>query len=387
MKHFQSIRWSLLALSLCSFSAWSAPVKIGFIGPRTGSAAATGTAFQEGIDLALEQLKKQGSPIEVVFEDTGGVPDKASAAFEKLVNKDQVVMVMGESHSSSAIIETELSKRYSIPFVISEAWSDALLEKKYSTVFRAGPYNTHVVHNAIAAFAIHQKFKKISIVHENSDWGKGIAAITQKALKKAKIKHQLIEVDLKAKDYYAELNQVRKQSPELVIAFIYSFGLHTFVSQAAEVGVTPDALILDGAGTPSLWSEFWPNVGKAGEGELFVSSMHEAVKPTPETEVFWDGFKKKYGREPTDYKSRSGYTMIMLAADVVKRAKSTKSKDLIRALEKTKFSSPAGVIQFGQSKKKITYHQWAPDMLISQWQNKKAVVVYPKLFKTGELKK
>ncbi len=239
-------------------------LKFGFIGPRTGSAAATGSAFQEGIDLALDELKSKGSPIEVIFEDTAGVPEKAAAAFEKLVNKDKVAMVVGESHSSSALVEIELSNRYQVPFVISEAWSDALLQKGYASVFRAGPYNTHVVNNAIAGFVKDGRFKNVSIVHENSDWGKGITALTIKALDESKIKHSNIEVDLKAKDYYAELNKLKSEKPDLIIAFIYSFGLHTFVSQAGETGVTPSSLILDGAGTPSLWAEFWPNVNKAG---------------------------------------------------------------------------------------------------------------------------
>ena len=376
-----------LTLGLVSTLSLAAPVKIGFIGPRTGSAAATGTAFQEGIDLALDKLKSKGSPLEVIFEDTGGVPEKAAAAFEKLVNKDKVVMVVGESHSSSALVEIDLSNRYQVPFVISEAWSDALLQKGYPSVFRAGPYNTHVVDNAIAAFTKENKFKNVWIINENSDWGKGITALTVKALESAKIKHKEIEVDLKAKDYYTELNKLKSDKPDLIIAYLYSFGMHTFVSQAGELGVTPSALILDGAGVPSLWPEFWPNVGKSGEHELLVSSMHPEVQPNAAAKEFWEGYKKKYNKEPTDYKSRSGYTMILLAADAIKRAKSTESKDLISALEKTKFAGPAGEIQFGTKAGTEKYHQWAPDMLVAQWQNHKQVAVFPKKFSTGKLEK
>ena len=386
MKKYFHASYTLLFLLFANLSN-AAPVKVGFIGPRTGSAAATGTAFQEGIDLALDELKAKGSPIEVIFEDTQGLPEKATAAFEKLVNKDKVAMVLGESHSSSALVEIELSNRYQVPFVISEAWSDALLEKAYPSVFRAGPYNTHVVNNALAGFIKDGKFKKVSIVHENSDWGKGITALTLKALDENKISHTDIEVDLKAKDYYAELNQLKSEKPELIIAFIYSFGLHTFISQAGETGVSAKSLILDGAGTPSLWTEFWGNVGKAGNNELFVSSMHADVKPNAQAKKFWDSYTKKYGKEPSDYKTRSGYTMILLAADVISRTKEINSKELISSLEKTKFVGPAGEIQFGTQPGNVKYHQWAPDMLVAQWQDQKQVVVFPKKYSTGKLRK
>ena len=377
----------LLCLVFFSSITQATPIKIGFIGPRTGSAAATGTAFQEGIDLALDDLKAKGSPLEVIFEDTAGVPEKAAAAFEKLVNKDKVSMVLGESHSSSALVEIELSNRYQVPFVISEAWSDALLQKGYPSVFRAGPYNSHVVNSAIAGFINEGHFKNVSIIHENSDWGKGITALTIKALDEHKVKHNDIEVDLKAKDFYAELNKLKSEKPDLIIAYIYSFGLHTFVSQAGEIGVTPSSLILDGAGTPSLWAEFWPNVGKSGNNELFVSSMHPEVKPNVQAKLFWENYKKKYGKDPSDYKSRSGYTMVLLAADVLSRAKSTSSKEVILALEKTKFSGPAGEIHFGTQTGTEKYHQWAPDMLIAQWQDQKQAVVFPKKYATGKLRK
>jgi len=58
---------------------WAADtIKIGVVGPRTGPAAATGKAFEEGIALALDHINASGGvlgkQVEVVFEDTGGVP-------------------------------------------------------------------------------------------------------------------------------------------------------------------------------------------------------------------------------------------------------------------------------------------------------------------------
>jgi len=376
-------------------SAQAQTFKIGFVGPRTGSAAATGAAFDEGIQLALDKLRADPEykkhPIDLIFEDSGGVPEKATAAFEKLATKDQVAIVVGESHSSSALAEIEVSNRTGVPFVISEAWSDDLLKKGYKTVFRAGPSNSAVVHGSIAKFIRDSKFKRVVVVAENSDWGKGIAALTDEALTHDHITHSVVSVDHEAKDFYAELNKLKNEKPDLIVAYIYSFGMHTFISQAREVGV--HGLILDGAGPPSLWPEFWQNVGTAGNDELFVSCMHEKVQPNAQAKEFWTNYKKKFGHDPSDYKSRSAYTAVLLAADALKRAHAAVSADVIASLEKTNFHAAQGTIHFGNQG--TEFHQWAPDMLVVQWQNGKPgdsstpqhvqQVVYPKKLATGTM--
>jgi branched-chain amino acid transport system substrate-binding protein len=41
--------------------AWAADtIKIGVVGPRTGPAAATGKAFEEGIAIALDHINAKG---------------------------------------------------------------------------------------------------------------------------------------------------------------------------------------------------------------------------------------------------------------------------------------------------------------------------------------
>lgn len=371
--------------------ATTEPIKIGFVGPRTGPAAATGTAFEEGINLALDVLKAKGGvngrPIEVVFEDTGGVPEKAVAAFEKLVTKDKVAIVVGESHSSSALAEIEVANRTHTPFIVAEAWHDDIMKKGYPTVFRAGPSNSEVVNNCIAKFFKDARFKRAFIIAENTDWGKGISALTEAALKSLRAEYGILQSDRESKDYYSQLHKIKVEKPEIILAYIYSAGLHSFISQAKEVGVSPAALILDGAGPPSLWPDFWSNVGKSGELELFVSAMHESVHPTPVSKQFWNDYKKKYGKDPGDYKIRSAYNVVLLGADAIGRAKSTESPAIVNALEHTDFVGATGHIKFGSQPGTPSYHQWSPQMLVGQWQSGKQVVVFPKKFATGALKK
>jgi len=384
----------IMVLAILAAGSWAFAqdsIKIGVVGPRTGPAAATGKAFEEGIAIALDHINAKGGVLgkkfEVVFEDTGGVPEKAASGFERLTTKEKVPIVVGESHSSSALAEIEVANRYKVPFIICEAWHDDITAKGYKWVFRAGPANSGVVDFYIAPFVKDNGFKKVAIVRENSDWGVGIAERTELNLKKMNIPFTTLKVEREGKDFYTELTKLKGEKPDIILAYIYGTGLHFFVSQANEVGLSPKALILDGAGPPSLWDSFWKNVGKAGDLELFMSSMHEKVHLTSTSKKFWDDYKKKYGKDPTDYKTRSIYNVVLVAADAISRAKSTDAEAIVAALEKTNLEVTTGMVKFGLKQGTYEYHQWMPPMLVVQWDNQKQVVVYPKAAATGALKK
>ena len=187
MKRFMPLIMVLAILAVGSWAFAQDSIKIGVVGPRTGPAAATGKAFEEGIALALDHINAKGGvlgkPLEVIFEDTGGVPEKAASAFERLATREKVPIVVGESHSSSALAEIEKANLYKVPFIICEAWHDDITKKNYKWVFRAGPANSGVVDFYIAPFVKDNGFKKVAIVRENSDWGVGIAERTEMDLK------------------------------------------------------------------------------------------------------------------------------------------------------------------------------------------------------------
>ena len=390
MKWNRSIAVVTVALLLICGSAWAQEaIKVGVVGPRTGPAAATGAAFDEGIKLATEYVNSKGGvmgkKLEIVFEDTAGAPDKAASGFERLVTRDKVVMVLGESHSSSALAQIEVANRLKVPFVVAEAWADEVTSKNYPYVFRAGPSNSGVVQQSIAKWVQAEKFKKAFIIAENTDWGIGIGKLTEKALQKAGIPFESMITERNSQDHYVELTKIKAYKPDVILAYIYGVGLHYFVAQAGETGVSPKAVILDGAGPPSLWPDFWKNVGDYGNLECFVSSMHEKVELTDLAKYYREAYTKAYGKAPTDYKSRSIFDAVLIAADAINRAKSTDAAKLIDALEKTNLKTTRGMAKFGTQKGGTEYHQWDPPMLVIQWQNKQQVVLYPPEGATGKL--
>lgn len=392
MKWSRNIAAAALAVLLLGSTALAQEtIKVGVVGPRTGPAAATGAAFEEGIKLATEYVNSKGGvmgkKLEIVFEDTAGAPDKAASGFERLVTRDKVVMVLGESHSSSALAQIEVANRLKVPFVVAEAWADEITAKNYPYVFRAGPSNSGVVNQTIARWVQAEKFKRAFIIAENTDWGIGIGKLTENALAKAGVAFESMITERNSQDHYVELSKIRAYKPDVVLAYIYGVGLHYFVAQAGETGVSPKAVILDGAGPPSLWPDYWKNVGDYGNLECFVSSMHEKVELTDLAKYYRESYTQAFRKAPTDYKSRSIFDAVLIAADAINRAKSTEPASLVASLEKTSLKTTRGVAKFGVQKGGPEYHQWNPPMLVIQWQNKQQVVLYPAEAATGKLKR
>ena len=184
-----------------------------------------------------------------------------------------------------------------------------------------------------------------------------------------------------------ELNKIKAFDPDVVLAFVYGTGLHYFVAQAGEINLTPKAIILDGAGPPSLWPDYWKNVGDYGNLECFVSSMHKDVELTELATYFRKAYVKAFGKQPTDYKSRSIFDSILIAADALNKAGDTNADNIVTALEKTDLTVTRGKVSFGTEKGSAAYHHWMPPMLVIQWQDKNQVVLYPPEGATGKLKR
>lgn len=383
---------TVLGFSLAAGSAVAADtVKVGVVGPRTGTAAATGQAFEEGIQLATAYVNAQGGvlgkDLEIVFEDTAGAPDKAASGFERLAIRDKVTMVVGESHSSAALAEIEVANRLKVPFIVAEAWADPITAKNYKYVFRAGPSNSGVVNHTVAKWVVHEGFKKAYIVAENTDWGLGIAELCKKSLQEAGVEYESLVTERKSQDHYTELSKIKAFDPEVILAFVYGTGLHYFVAQAGELKVTPKAIILDGAGPPSLWPSYWKNVGDYGNLECFVSSMHEDVELTELATYFREEYVKAFDKQPSDYKSRSIFDAILIAADAINQAGTTDANEVVAALEGMEMLGTRGKVQFGTEKGGPSYHHWMPPMLVIQWQDNEQVVLYPPEGATGKLKR
>lgn len=340
------------------------PIKIGVtIAQSPPGSVSQGTQVKDGVEVATKILNDAGGvlgrKIELIFEDTQGIPEKARAAVEKLITRDQVVAIVGEHQSSAALAGIEVAHRYHIPYINTNGWSDVIREKGYPEVFNPGVFNSRV------AIAVADTMKSLGAKHvvafcENTDYGVGLAKLIGKQIgeRTTGIEYKYETLDRAAKDFLPAILPLKANPPDVVVEIMLPPAAYILLNQLNEQGVAPTkkTLIYDASGIAD-YPDFWQNVGDAAM-DMLVFGLYHPKMALPE-------LGKKVAADYTAKTKASPNRLLFQAADsvflvaeAIKNAKSTKPADMIKALEATKWSGTRGEVTFSSEKSGFKYHQW-----------------------------
>src|SRR5690606_9667865 len=93
-------------------AASAADITIGVIGPLSGPAANSGISMRQAYEAAAAQVNKDGgieidgekSEIKLIFEDSASRPEMGVSAAQKLLTRDNVDILVGDTISSSVTL-------------------------------------------------------------------------------------------------------------------------------------------------------------------------------------------------------------------------------------------------------------------------------------------
>jgi branched-chain amino acid transport system substrate-binding protein len=368
-------------------------LRVGVLGPRTGAGMAIGRAYEEGISLALETINEKqggvlGKRLEVLFEDSGGTPERATAALTKLITVDGVVMSVGETQSQCALVEAELAEHYRHPLLVTDALADEITARGSRFVFRAGPANSEIVHDTLMGFIAESGFQRIAMIAEDTEFGRNAAALIQEALKAQGRGALAVPVARGAGDPAAVLASVKEFAPDMILVLCYGWDMPALGTLIQTAGFAkPPPLLFFGPSLAGLWSN--PGAGNQAAGHLTLQATrwHLEVDFTEVSAAFRDAYRSKFRKDVSDFHVRSIYDALLIAADALRRAGGGDNEQLVAALEQTQLPVAGGIARFGSELGSYRYHHWQPPLLIVQWQQQQPVVVYPRAVATGDLQR
>jgi branched-chain amino acid transport system substrate-binding protein len=178
----------------------------------SGGGATSGTNFDEGAKLALEEINAAGGilgrQIAYTSGDTQSQPQIAKALAQQAVDQDAYV-VLGPVFSGSILVSMAETKRAEIPnFTGGEA--AAITQQGNPYIFRTSFTQTTAMPKVARYLANDVKAKTVAMIWVNNDFGKGgLDAI------KAELGRRNIRV---AAEVSTEQNQVDFSSAVLLIA-------------------------------------------------------------------------------------------------------------------------------------------------------------------------
>jgi branched-chain amino acid transport system substrate-binding protein len=202
-------------------SAEDIVVKIGHVGPVSGSQSHWGKDNENGVRMAVEELNAKGVTIggktakfEVVAEDDAADPKQGTAAAQKLCDS-KVNGVVGHMNSGTTIPASKVYNDCGIPHITPSATNPKLTQQGYKTSFRLLA-NDNALGAGLAFHAANNlKLKKIAVIDDRTAYGQGVAEVFKKtALSKGiQVVDEQYTTD-KATDFMAILTAIKSKAPD-----------------------------------------------------------------------------------------------------------------------------------------------------------------------------
>jgi branched-chain amino acid transport system substrate-binding protein len=356
------MRHTFLALLFSLFLTTTAHAEIllATVGPMTGQNASIGEQMRRGAELAVKHINANGGllgqHVNLSVMDDVCDPKQATTVAQKLVN-DGAVFVAGHFCSGASSPASNIYSEEGIVMISPASTVPALTDRKLDGIFRLCGRDDQ--QGVIGAQYLLKTFanKNIAIIHDKTAYGKGLADVAKASLHKNGVQEVLYEaITVGERDFSALVTKMKQAKVDVIFYGGYYTEAGLIVRQAHDQGLKAPLM----AGDSLITKEFWTITGAAGNGTLMTFSPDPRLEPTaqPIVEEF-----RKTGYEPEGY-ALFNYAAVMIYADAVKKANSTKLPDVLKALHSNPFATIIGTIQF-DAKGDVT----APAYRVYNWKD------------------
>jgi branched-chain amino acid transport system substrate-binding protein len=320
-------------------------IKIGVAGPHTGDLAPYGIPTKEAAEMVAAQVNAAGGvlgkQIEVLPMDDQCKPEIATNAATKLVSEG-VDVVIGHVCSGATKAALGIYKEANIIAVSPSATNPPLTQSgDYPNFYRTiAPDDDQ---GKLAADFATDKLgaKKIAILHDKGDYGKGFADFSKQFVEAGgKAEVVLFEgVTPGAMDYSAVVQKVRSVNADAVIFGGYHPEASKLVSQMNKKRMKIPFIGPDGV----KGNGFLEIAGKDAEGVYATGPMD--VSSYAENQQAKADYTSKYGKEPGTFFDQ-GYAAMQVILNAIEVSGGTEYANLEKALKGSFVDTAVGKIKF-----------------------------------------
>jgi branched-chain amino acid transport system substrate-binding protein len=358
MRKFLLCGASVVAIGLAGWShgadAQSA-VKIGVLMPLSGNAASAGNSAKIAIELAAEIVNNphpelaplplagkgglpnlNGAKLELIVADHQGNPSTGQSQTLRLITQEQVVALTGAYQSSVTLTASATAERYGIPFVNGESVASNLTERGFKSFFRVTPVAGDFAKNYMQFLGGLEKaghpIKTIALVFENTEYGTSVADTIRSQAKTANFTVVAdIPYSANTTDVSSQVLQLKEKKPDAAIFIGYTSDAILYTKTMRSLDYMPPVMMADNAGFSD--PSFVESSAPIAQG-LINRSAWSIGKPGSVTEKINAMYKAKTNRDLDDTSARDLQAMLVLA-DAINRAGSTKPEAIVKALTET----------------------------------------------------
>lgn len=324
------------------------PIKLGAMFISSGPLGGYGINGQRAINMAVEEINAAGGilgrKLVAVFGDTKLKPDITTELAEKFITGDKVDFLMGPTSSGIAMKLSETALKHKKILIVTQSATDALTGAKFNPYLFSTLSNAMMHSRAGAYYMASKPYKKWMCIGPDYNYGHASWKMFNEKLKELRPDVEIVGETfpkLMAKDYAANIEEIKKAKPEAVWCPLWGQDAVNFIKQAKQ------AKLFDGikfAFPVGAALETLVPLGKETPAGLYMSSRYFFTTPdSAENKAFVKKYFEKYKEYP-DYMAEETYAGVYFIKAAVERAGTTDAEALIKAVEKEPlaFMTPEG---------------------------------------------
>ncbi len=377
--------WTLLPRPAHAASS-NSPIRVGVIAAFSTPA---GKGVVSGAKLAATKINAgggvNGRPIKLFVYDDQLQSTKAVRDFQRLVQQDKVVAVVGLIASEVALAVEPWSGRLKTPLIITGSASPEISKRihnhyeQYKYAFTMLP-SSAIMARQVCAFTHHTLVENLGakdavLLSEDAKWTKPFDKELVKCLPKAGVKvDKRIRFSLDTSDFTPIFGRIQAIHPDLIITALSHSGLQATVQWAHEK--IPALMV--GMNVVAMSQGFWQRSNGAVQGVVTLAQGAPHAPLTPKTKPYRQAFIKRFGHKVAPGLAVPTFDAMHILANAVERAGTTNPDVLVKALEQTDYvgAGSAGHIRFRDRNSPLT-HDSTYHLVLLQWQDGKRVPVWP----------
>lgn len=324
-----------------------AEIVIGLIAPLTGPVAAYGEQVKNGAEVAVEEINKaggiNGEQVTLKIADDAGEPKQGVSAANQLVGEG-VRFVVGPVTSGVAIPASDVLAENGILMVTPTATAPDLTARGLTNVLRTCGRDDQQAEVAANYVLENHKDKKIAIINDKGQYGKGLADAFKATLNAGGVTEVFNDALTPGdKDFSALTTRMKSDGVELIYFGGYHPEAGLLARQLADAGV--DAVIIGGDGLSN--SEYWNIATEEAAGTVFTNAT-DATK-NPDSKAAADALAAK--NIPAEAFTLNAYAAVEVIKAGIEKAGSAEDTEAVAAALKDgqPIKTAIGEVTYGET--------------------------------------
>ena len=329
-----------LALALPVLAAFPATVaaqetikeaKVGAVYAFSGPFAIYSPTIKNGIDMALAELNAKGDlKLDIALEDDRSTKDDAINAYQKFIQRDNMLLIMGPLTGGQVFAAAPLAQRAKVPVMLTSVATPGVT-KVGDYVFRTSVESAAIIPNTVKVAKDLYKISKVAQIYTNDDqFSVGEFKAYQEALKANGIQVATVEtVRTGDVDFSPQLTKIRSMGVDALVISSQGQEAVGLMTQARKLGLDKVHFL---GGNAFNSSGVVKEAGQAMEGALSATPWSLGMTH-PKNVEFVKRYRERFKSDP-DWLAAQTYDAIYIIRQAIDNAKIAKSDNVATARTK-----------------------------------------------------